>query len=76
MYRLTQEVAKMMEYIGEHPVSLMVLEAFGEIQISDKIKEVLQFTIHRIKHLGMKFSVIVTAWTLRQEHHTIYKKTL
>ena len=41
-YRLTQEVAKMMEYIDEHPVSLMVLEAFGEIQISDKIKEVLK----------------------------------
>ena len=32
----------MMEYIDEHPVSLMVLEAFGEIQISDKIKEVLK----------------------------------
>ena len=41
-YRLTQEVAKMMEYIDEHPVSLMVLEAFEEIQISDKIKEVLK----------------------------------
>ena len=41
-YRLTQEVAKMMEYIDEHPVSLMVLEAFWEIQISDKIKEVLK----------------------------------
>ena len=41
-YRLTQEVAKMIKYIDEHPVSLMVLEAFGEIQISDKIKEVLR----------------------------------
>ena len=42
MYRLTQEVTKMMEYIDEHPVSLIVSEAFGEIQISDKIKEVLK----------------------------------
>ena len=32
----------MMEYIDEHPVSLMVLEVFREIQISDKIKEVLK----------------------------------
>ena len=41
-YRLPQEVAKMMEYSDEHPVNLMVLEAFGEIQISDKNKEVLK----------------------------------
>ena len=40
-YRLTQEVAKMMEYIDDHPMSLMVLEAFGEIQISDKIRGIL-----------------------------------
>ena len=37
-----------MAYIDEHPVSLMVLEAFWEIQISDKIKEVLQ--VHYPQH--------------------------
>ena len=58
-YRLTQEVAKMMEYIDEHPVSLMVLEAFGKVHYPQD------------KNLGMEFSVTVTAWTLMQELHAI-----
>ena len=42
-YNLQKEVSKMLEVdLGQHPVSLMVREAFMELQISDKVKEVLK----------------------------------
>ena len=42
-YNLQKEGSKMLEVdLGQHPVSLMVREPFMELQISDKVKEVLK----------------------------------
>ena len=42
-YNLQKEVSKMLKVdLGQHPVSLMVREAFMELQISDKVKVVLK----------------------------------
>ena len=42
-FNLQKEVSKMLEVdLGQHPVSLMVREAFMELQISYHVKEVLK----------------------------------